>query len=67
MHYYGDSPKVETAIGQYNPRLNTLREKLTERKKMHEQALAEVNEALACIDKNPEFEKFHDAVSKSGF
>lgn len=45
----------------------TLREALTRRRISLEKQLESVNDALAVIDKNPEFEKFHDAVSKAGY
>lgn len=45
----------------------TLRERLEEQKRALEGALADVNEALGFIDKNPEFEKFHNVVGKAGY
>lgn len=49
------------------PRRMTLRETLLERKKQFEERLAEVDSALVFIDKNPEFENFHNLIGKVGF
>ena len=69
---YGDSPKeasvsVRGSIGMAQLHRETLRDRLENQKRTLEGALADVNQALAFIDKNPDFEKFHDVVGKAGY
>lgn len=45
----------------------TLRERLTERKRSAEEHLSDVTQALEFLDKNPSFESFHNLIGKTGF
>lgn len=45
----------------------SLRERLEGQKRRLEMQLKNVNEALECLDKNADFEKFHDAVTRAGY
>jgi hypothetical protein len=59
---------VTTAEKGFNKaRRQTLRERLEENKRMLEERLANLNSALKFIDKNPEFENFHNIIGKAGF
>ena len=49
------------------PTRQTLRERLTERKRTAEEHLADVTQALEFLDKNPNFEAFHNLIGKAGF
>lgn len=57
----------QQSTGLCAPSQLSIRERLEERKKSFEGQLRNVNEALEALNKNPEFEKFHDAVIKAGF
>lgn len=65
MSYAESGAKMATLADL--PRRMTLRETLVERKKQFEERLAEVESALAFIDKNPEFENFHNLIGKVGY
>lgn len=45
----------------------TLRERLEENKKHVTENLANINKALEFIDKNPDFENFHNIIGKAGY
>lgn len=45
----------------------TLRQRLVEHKAAVETSLANVNQALDFIDKNPGFEEFHNIIGKVGY
>ena len=66
---YGENAKMATvgSLGLGQIQRQTLRERLEEQKKVLEGALGDVVQALAFIDKNPDFEKFHDVVGKAGY
>lgn len=49
------------------PKRQTLRERLEEQKKYVTEHLANINSALEFMDKNPDFENFHNIIGKAGF
>lgn len=49
------------------PTRMTLRERLEDRKKDAEEALADIMQALEFLDKNPSFEAFHNLIGKAIF
>jgi hypothetical protein len=51
----------------YAEQSQTLRQRLEERKKAAEEHLADVTQALEFLDKNPNFESFHNLIGKAGF
>lgn len=53
-----------TTMCEGSSRQPSLSERLTRKKQSLEENLAEVNEALALLEKNPEFQKLFDAVSR---
>lgn len=49
------------------PIRQTLRERLVEQKRYVVENLANINSALEFMDKNPDFENFHNIIGKAGF
>jgi hypothetical protein len=45
----------------------TLRERLLERQKRAQENLNDITQALEFLDKNPQFEAFHNLIGKTGF
>lgn len=45
----------------------TLRERLIDQKKSIEKRLQDVNSALDFLDKNPNFEEFHNLIGRTGY
>ena len=64
---YNEVDKYTTAGQTCVPTRQTLRERLLERKRTAEEHLADVNQALEFLDKNPNFESFHNLIGKTGF
>jgi hypothetical protein len=67
-----DSPKayIGQSAGQLvceAPRRQTLRERLLEQKLAAEAHLQNLTDALNFMDKNPDFENFHNIIGKAGF
>ena len=58
---YAEQTQLCTPVRQ------TLRQRLEERKRAAEEHLADVNQALEFLDKNPSFEVFHNLIGKTGF
>lgn len=52
---------------QCTPRMQSIRERLTERKTVLERQLEEVNVAIKMLDENPAFEKVQDAIQRAGY
>lgn len=48
-------------------RRQTLRERLEEQQRQAMEHLANINQAIEFMDKNPDFEQFHNIIGKAGF
>jgi len=64
---YGEGAAVEKlqAYAECTLRQPTARERLLERKKVMEEGLTIINDALKALDENPEFERVHNLISKA--
>lgn len=56
--------KIEKALA-YEDSEPTVRKKLLASKSVLENKLAKINEAIAALDKHPEFEEVHNVLSKA--
>lgn len=65
MNYHGQDQALSNSPQVL--RLLTLRERLDEKKKWHEQGLSDANKALEILNANPQLEEFHEAVQRAGF
>lgn len=65
MSYGLNKYPQETAVCV--PTRQTLRQQLEERQKSAQEHLADVTQALEFLDKNPNFESFHNLIGKAGF
>lgn len=67
MYDGGQIAVSEKMAALSGPRRMTLRERLLENQKGLQEALANVTSAIEFLDKNPEFENFHNIIGKAGF
>ena len=58
---------VSEKLGSISTRRQTLRERLLENQRSLQDALNNVTQAIEFLDKNPEFENFHNIIGKAGF
>jgi uncharacterized membrane protein YfbV (UPF0208 family) len=55
---------AEQGIAGMGPRVMTLRERLIQQKSQMQQRVKEIEEAIALLDRNPDFEKLQDLLSR---
>lgn len=67
MSYGNKNQNYASEVSVCSPKRETLRERLEEQKRQAEDHLANLNSALEFMDKNPQFETFHNTISKAGF
>lgn len=66
-NYAGQVAVSEKMTSLNGPRRMTLRERLLENQKGLQEALLNVTSAIEFLDKNPDFESFHNIIGKAGF
>jgi vacuolar-type H+-ATPase subunit E/Vma4 len=62
-----DYPSQAIQAGLGRIQMQSVRQRLNDKKANLEASLGEVNEALRLLDENPTFEKVQDAIQKAGY